>query len=74
MAANNLRTVANTREMSTVYSIANRGWSVHSGQVTCRYAAPSSGGIQFWSVFMASKSANNLITVAAGREMSTEHQ
>jgi hypothetical protein len=53
--------------------IANRGrpfeWSSYF-----RFAAPPSGGFRFRSVLATEKIANNSRTVAAGREMSTEHQ
>jgi hypothetical protein len=53
--------------------IANRGrpfeWSS-----SFRHAAPPSGGFRFRSVLTTTKIANNSRTVAAGREMYTEHQ
>jgi hypothetical protein len=39
-----------------------------------RHASPPSGGFHFRSVFTTSKIANSSSTVAAGREMYTEHQ
>jgi hypothetical protein len=53
--------------------IANRGRSIEWSSYFC-YASPPSGGFRFRSISTTTKIANYSRTVAAGREMSTEHQ